>query len=202
MDAQFPPVANWTTNAEQQIGAGVGTVSTNFSDGATLAQWLQNSGATVPGTANQIDISTLRTDVSTVDCADAVVAGLNSGSYAGQTGNPVMQMTFNAPVGAPAAQPMRTRDVQRLPRDYATWAAARSIPPSALRTSKMSAQEEMLEYALFDLVDICAAGGGADDFNGLQSEPADCEAGDTGRPGDSERNQHEHYDGRSGVRRS
>ena len=48
MDAQFPPVANWTTTRGAIDNAGVGTVNTNFSDGATLAQWLQNSGATIP----------------------------------------------------------------------------------------------------------------------------------------------------------
>ncbi len=103
MDAQFPPVANWTTSGEQEVNAGVGTVSTNFSDGATLAQWLQNSGATVAGTANQIEISTLRSDVSQVIAPTQSWLSLNSGSFAGQTGIPVMQLTFNTPVGAPAA---------------------------------------------------------------------------------------------------
>jgi len=92
-----------TIAAEQQIGAGVGTVNTNFSDGATMAQWLQNAGSTVTGTGNQIDISTLRTDVASVIAPSQSWLTLNSGSYSGQTGNPVMQMTFNAPVGAPAA---------------------------------------------------------------------------------------------------
>ena len=97
-------VANWTISHEHPDPAtGVGTVLTNFSDGATLAQWLQNAGSTVAGTSNQIDISTLRNDVSTVIPPTQSWVTLNSGSYAGQTGNPVMQMTFNVPVGAPAA---------------------------------------------------------------------------------------------------
>ncbi len=103
MDAQFAPVANWTTTPEQSVSSGMGTVATNFSDGATLAQWLQNSGATVVGTPNQIQISTLRADVSRVIPPTQSWVTLNSGSYNSQTGNPVMQMTFNTPVGAAAA---------------------------------------------------------------------------------------------------
>jgi hypothetical protein len=150
MDAQFPPVADWTTNAEQQIGSGVGTVSTNFSDGATLAQWLQNSGATVPGTANQIDISNLRTDVSSAIAPTQSWLTLNNGSYAGQTSNPVMQMTFNAPVGAPAA----SQCGRVMFNDYHVITPVGSnkiYPAECPAESKMSAQEEMLEYALFDL---------------------------------------------------
>ena len=107
IDAQFAPVADWTTTAEQQVASGVGTVATNFSDGATLAQWLQNAGATAAGSMNQIDISTLRTDVGAVIPPTQSWLTLNSGAYPGQTGNPVMQMTFNTPVGAPAANQCR-----------------------------------------------------------------------------------------------
>jgi hypothetical protein len=150
MDAQFPPVANWSTGAEQQITAGVGTVNTNFSDGATLAQWLQNSGATIAGTANQIDISTLRTDVGTVIPPSQSWLTLNSGSYAGQTTNPVMQMTFNTPVGAPAA----SQCGRVMYNDYHVINASTSgkiFPSECPAETAMSAQEEMLEYALFDL---------------------------------------------------
>jgi hypothetical protein len=152
MFAQFAPVANWTTTNESQINAGVGTVATNFSDGATLAQWLQNSGATVTGTSNQIDISTLRTDVGTVIPPTQSWVTLNSGAYSGQTGNPVMQMTFNAPVGAPAANQCgrimyNDYHVFNVSDNGATFPS--ECPDPA--THAMSAQEKMLEYALFDL---------------------------------------------------
>ncbi|MFZ2023818.1 MAG: Ig-like domain-containing protein [Terracidiphilus sp.] len=149
MDAQFPPVANWTTSGEQEVNAGVGTVSTNFSDGATLAQWLQNSGATVAGTANQIEISTLRSDVSQVIAPTQSWLSLNSGSFAGQTGIPVMQLTFNTPVGAPAAGQCG----RVMFNDYHVIAPTgqRAFPAECPSETKMSAQEEMLEYALFDL---------------------------------------------------
>ncbi len=151
-DAQFAPVANWTTSTEASLNSGVGTVATNFSDGATLAQWLQNSGSTVTGTANQINISTLRTDVSSVIAPTQSWVTLNSGSYAGQTGNPVMQMTFNTPVAAPAANQCG----RVMYNDYHVYNVGSSgavfpneCPDPA--THVMSAQEKMLEYALFDL---------------------------------------------------
>jgi Bacterial Ig-like domain (group 3) len=144
-------VANWTTANEQQINFGVGTVSTNFSDGATVAQWLQNSGATVASTSNQVDISTLRTDVSSVIPPTQSWVTLNSGSYSGQTGNPVMQMTFNTPVGAPAAGQCG----RVMYNDYhviaLTSAEGKVFPAECPSEVSMSAQEELLEYALFDL---------------------------------------------------
>ena len=56
-DALFAPVADWTTTDEQNVDSGVGTVNTDFSDGATLAQWLQNAGATVAGSDRTKSIS-------------------------------------------------------------------------------------------------------------------------------------------------
>jgi hypothetical protein len=151
VEAQFAPVADWTTTDEQQINSGVGTVSTDFSDGATLAQWLQNAGATAAGSANQINISTLRTDVSGVIPPTQSWLTLNSGSYPGQTGNPVMQMTFNTPVAAPLA----SQCGRVMFNDYHVFNLA--VPSGAIFPNEcpaettMSAQEEMLEYALFDL---------------------------------------------------
>jgi hypothetical protein len=143
-DSPFPPVANWTTDAEQQINSGVGTVATNFSDGATLAQWLQNAGATDQGSANEIEISTLRTDVSSVIPPTQSWLTYNSGS------NPVMQMTFNTPVGAPA----NNQCGRVMYNDYHVISAsipAGTVYPNECHETGMSAQEQMLEYALFDL---------------------------------------------------
>ncbi|MGA2907124.1 MAG: Ig-like domain repeat protein [Terracidiphilus sp.] len=151
IDAQFAPVADWTTTTEKDIDSGVGTIATNFSDGATLAQWLQNAGATVAGSMNQINIGTLRTDVSGVIAPTQSWLTLNSAAYPGETGNPVMQMTFNAPVGAPAANQcgrvmFNDYHVINLPS-----VSGMVFPSECPAESGMSAQEEMLEYALFDL---------------------------------------------------
>lgn len=150
-NAQFGSVANWSS--EVSLNSGVGTVLTNFSDGAILAQWLQNAGSTVAGTPNQIDIANLRTDVSSVIPPTQSWVTLNSGSYAGQTGNPVMQMTFNVPVGAAAA----SQCGRVMYNDYHVISPAggtvypTECPSYNNASYKMSAQEEMLEYALFDL---------------------------------------------------
>jgi hypothetical protein len=151
IDAQFAPVADWTTKTEQDVNSGVGTIATNFSDGATLAQWLQNAGATVAGSMNQIDIRTVCTDVSGVIAPTQSWLTLNSGAYPGETGNPMMQMTFNAPVGAPAANQcgrvmFNDYHVINLPSVSGTV-----FPNECPAETRMSAQEEMLEYALFDL---------------------------------------------------
>ena len=159
-DSQFPAVANWEAEGTLQIPTAVATVNTDFSDGATIAQWLENAGATVTGTANQIDISTVRNDVSTVVAPTQSWLTLNDGNYSSGfpgstpiivTGNPVMQMTFNAPVGAPAASQcgrVMFNDYHVIDLSNAT---GEIFPTECPAETSMSPQEEMLEYALFDL---------------------------------------------------
>ena len=160
-DSQFTGVANWTVGTEAQINAATGTINTGFTDGATLAQWLQNADATVSGTSNQIRLSTLRTDVGSVIAPTQSWVTLNSGAYPGQTGNPVMQMTFNTPVGAPASSQCG-RVHCTTTTTSTTSSSAGSNYNSALPNGQtfsqcsqqphvMTPQEEMLEYALFDL---------------------------------------------------
>jgi hypothetical protein len=161
-DAQFGSVANWTTAGEQQITSGVGTVQENFSDGIILADWLHNAGSTVAGTSNEIDISTLRTDVGSVIAPAQSWVTLNSGQYAGQgSATPVMQMTFNVPFGAPAANQcgrVMYNDYHVItvsdsgtvyPKECPSYSS--TAPNNFNPSYTMSAQEEMLEYALFDL---------------------------------------------------
>ena len=164
-DAQFGNVANWTISSEQQITTGVGTVQTNFSDGAILAQWLKNAGSTVAGTTNQIDISTLRTDVGSVVAPSQSWVTLNTGTYSGQgSATPVMQMTFNVPFGSPPASQcgrvmyndyhvINVSDSGAIyPKECPSYSA--SAPNNFNSSYVMSAQEEMLEFALFDLSGI------------------------------------------------
>jgi hypothetical protein len=165
-DAQFGNVANWTIANDSPSTAAnpLGTVQTNFSDGAILAQWLKNAGSTVAGTSNQIDLNTIRTDVSTVIAPAQSWVTLNSGSYSGQTGNPVMQMTFNVPFGSPPASQcgrVMFNDYHVInastggaiyPKECPSYSAT---APNNFNTSyTMTPQEEMLEFALFDLSGI------------------------------------------------
>ena len=150
-NSQFPAVANWDFGPTGDLSTGYpATVATNFSDGATLAQWLENAGATNKGTGNQIQIYTIRSDVDSVIAPTQSWLTLNSGAISGQKGNPVMQMTFNTPVGAPAAdQCGRVMFNDYHVKDLVT--SGTFYPNECPATPVMRAQEQMLEYALFDL---------------------------------------------------
>jgi len=149
LGAQFPAVADWDPQQSYPTpDPGIATVQTNFSDGAILAQWLQNSGATYQGSATEIQVNTLRHDFNAVIPPTQSWLTLNDAA----ADNPVMQMTFNTPVGAPLAQQCG----RVLYNEYhvITPAGGTIYPgecPTAAPTSSQLAQEEMLEYALFDL---------------------------------------------------
>jgi len=135
----FPPVANWTTDSD--LPDGEATINTGFNDGSTLAQWLLNAGAST--TFGQVALSTLRIDLSSVIPPTQSWATLNSNKD-------VMQMTFNAPVGAPAANQCG-RVLFNEYHVYNASSGGKVFPAECGTTGIMSPQEEMLEYALFDL---------------------------------------------------
>ncbi len=162
--AQFGNVADWTISPEDDIPSGVGTVQENFSDGIFLADWLHDIGSTNLGTANQVNISTLRTDVGSVIAPAQSWVTLNNGSYPPYTvtNNPVMQMTFNVPFGAPAASQcgrVMFNDYHVIaannnanvvyPKECPSYSA--TAPNNFNPAYPMPPQEQMLEYALFDL---------------------------------------------------
>lgn len=149
-DAPFSGVANWDPQQpgyDQDSLAAV--VNTAFTDGATLAQWLQNAGAILPNTnpPDQIEVTTLRRDL------DSIIPPTQSWlSIPSTTSAPdwVLQLTFNTPVGAAAANQcgrvlFNEYHVVNLPQESVQF------PTECGTATPMSAQEEMLEYALFDL---------------------------------------------------
>ncbi|MGD0629008.1 MAG: Ig-like domain repeat protein [Terracidiphilus sp.] len=153
-DSQFPPVVDWNHNLEFPFpDPGAATINTGFTDGAALAQWLLNEGAS--NTYGQVELSTLRNDISAVIPPTQSWATVNSDSA-------IMQITFNAPVGAPAANQCgrvlyneyHVVDLENLPNGndtgqvYPSECPGSALPPGS---NKMTPQEEMLEYALFDL---------------------------------------------------
>ena len=94
-DSQFPPVANWDINLPNPTpDPGEATINTNFDDGAILAQWLLDAGASTA--FGQVQLSTLRHNFTSVIAPTQSWATLNSSGD-------IMQMTFNTPVGATAA---------------------------------------------------------------------------------------------------
>ena len=155
-DSQFPPVVNWNHNlAYPEPDPGPATINTGFTDGATLAQWLLNAGAST--TYGQVELSTLRNDISAVIPPTQSWATMNSDDA-------IMQITFNAPVGAAAANQCgrvlyndyHVVDESTLNfanggdtgKTYPSECPGSTLPPGS---NKMTPQEEMLEYALFDL---------------------------------------------------
>ena len=146
-NSPFPPVAKWNPDGNFPMpDHGPATVNTSFADGATMAQWLKNVGATIPGTSDQVLIGAAKEDIDGVIPPTQAWLNLNRASQK----NPVMQMTFNTPVGAAAdAQCGRVFFNEYHVIDQLIQPVAF---PSACPTGQaMSAQEEMLEYALFDL---------------------------------------------------
>jgi hypothetical protein len=149
-NSQFPPVANWDpTFTYPSPDPGVATVNTGFTDGATLAQWLQNAGAAYNGEPGQVQISTLRHDVDSIIPPTQAWLTLNDSAL----DNPVMQLTFNTPVGAAAAdQCGRVLFNEYHVINLDLNLTGKGVPyPTECPSGPMSAQEEMLEYALFDL---------------------------------------------------
>jgi hypothetical protein len=135
----FPPVANWVPDTA--LANGTATINTGFTDGATLAQWLQNAGATT--SFGQVPLNTLKNDISGIIPPTQSWATLNSNSD-------IMQMTFNTPVGAPAANQCG----RVLFNEYHVFNAASGgaiYPAECTSSTTMTPQEEMLEYTLFDL---------------------------------------------------
>ncbi len=152
--------ANWLSSPVSTLNPdpGVGTVNTSFTRGATLSQWLynggyangNNAGASDTGTQGQVQISTLRWDVSNVN--DPAQTWLTLNADVTTSTNPVMQFSFNTPFGAAAdAQFGRV-----LFNDYHVENVSESNSPTypaecPTLASSSIAQEKMLEYALFDL---------------------------------------------------
>ena len=148
-DSQFPAVADWVGDTD--LANGEATINTKFNDGLTLAQWLLNAGAST--SFGQVALSTLRNDISGVIPPTQSWATLNSDGD-------IMQMTFNTPVGAAAANQCG----RVLFNEYHVYnsSSAGAIYNSSLPNGQtfvecsaqphiMTPQEEMLEYALFDL---------------------------------------------------
>ena len=143
----FPKVANW--DPEQVYPSpdpGVATVNTGFTDGATLSQWLYNADASYNNTPGEIQVSTLRHDFDSVIAPTQPWLTLINSTVP----NAVMQFTFNTPVGAPAANQCG-RGLYNEYHVINQGGGGMAYPSECPTSTVMTAQEEMLEYALFDL---------------------------------------------------
>jgi sugar lactone lactonase YvrE len=144
-DTPFSGIADWDVN-QGDLPDGTATINTNFAGGQTLAQWLLNAGAST--TYGQIAISTLRHDQNGIVAPTQTWLNLNDSG----AGNPSMQFTFNTPVGAAASDQCGRVLFNEYHVENASDTSGQTFPAECPSLSTpMTAQEKMLEYALFDL---------------------------------------------------
>jgi hypothetical protein len=146
-DPPFQGTAAWSPN-QGNLADGNATVNTSFAGGQTLAQWLQLVGAS--SVYGQMSISTLRKDMNGVIPPTQAWLTLNDPAH----GNPVMQMTFDTPIGA-ANQCGRVL-FNEYHVENPTIALAGKAFPAECPSGAMTPQEKLLEYSLFNL-----SGGGS-----------------------------------------
>lgn len=142
---QNPPfngVANWQVD-QATLPDGVATVDPTFPDGQTLTQWLQLVGAsTVKG---QIAISAVKHDLNGIVAPTQSWLTYNDAAL----NNPVMQFTFNTPIGA-ANQCGRILFNEYHVENPVTSPANQTFPAEC-PAGATTPQEKLLEYSLFNL---------------------------------------------------
>jgi hypothetical protein len=122
------------------------TIDTSFPKGQALANWLVNVGSTSP--LGQIVIRAGQHTVDTVNAA-TTQRWIYSDPTAAVATPSVQYMTFNTPVGAPAANQcgravlsdIHVSSSDQINRPY----------PSGCRSTTLSDQEKVLEFMIFDL---------------------------------------------------
>lgn len=142
----FDTVVNWAVN-QGTLADGTGTINPDFYGASTLTPWLQTVGAsTTPG---QIPLFTNKHDLDGVRPPTQAWITLNDPVH----NNPVMQFTFDTPVGNTTNQCGRV-----LFNEYHVENRAAGAPSSSNRhfhdecdDAKITPQEQLLEYSLFDL---------------------------------------------------
>jgi hypothetical protein len=150
--APFSSTANWDPGVGSPSDQ-TGYINTTFPKGQALAQWLVNVGATT--TFGQIPLKSLRQDF----------VGVNAPTQSWMTvNNPqaTMHMTFNTPVGAPAAQQCGRVLYDDFHVEESTT-FAQNFPGECV-AGAMTPQEKLLEFMIFDLgscitpdIPICTA---------------------------------------------
>lgn len=144
----FNTVANWIGDgASPSPDPGVATVNTSFTEGQTLAQWLQLVGAST--TYGQMAISTLRKNISGVVAPTQSWLTLNNTA----AGNPDMQFVFDTPVLPAGSTGNQCGRVLFNEYHVENPGGTGSTFPLECASGAMTAQEKLLEFSLFGLTD-------------------------------------------------
>ena len=140
----FDKVVNWHVN-QAVLPDGNGTVNASFSGADTLSTWLQTVGAsTTPG---QILLTTNKHDLDGVVAPTQAWITLNDSA----AGNPVMQLTFNTPVGATNQCGRVLFNEYHVETRPSNTTPSNKPFPTECTTGPLTSQEKLLEYSLFDL---------------------------------------------------
>ncbi|HEY5328724.1 MAG TPA: choice-of-anchor D domain-containing protein [Acidobacteriaceae bacterium] len=140
----FNKVASWTGNS-QTLSDGIATVDTTFSEGQTLATWLQEVGATT--IKGQMQVYTTRRDFNAVTPPTQSWLTLNN-----SPGNPTMQFVFDTPVGQATGQCGRVL-FNEYHVENGSSNGSENFPSECAVNSPMTPQEKLLEFSLFELTD-------------------------------------------------
>jgi hypothetical protein len=168
----FSGSVNWLANPGGTPPNGNGTINTSFTDGDTLAQWMEGVGAST--TLGTVALLNLRDDISSVIAPTQNWATLNSNSE-------IMQLTFNMPVGANLEDQFgRVLFNEYHVEDGSANVAFPNECGAILTPSQMSAQEKMLEYSLFDLSNFVVAVINPTATISITPNPTEFKEGDTG----------------------
>ncbi len=138
----FDKVANWYGSSVSTPPNGPATVNPNFTGGATLTTWLDVVHAsTSPG---QISLTSPRVDISGVNAPTQAWINLNG------SGQPVMQFTWDTPVGATNQCGRVLFNEYHVETPVNGSGRGQNFPAECANT-EMTPQEKLLEYSLFDL---------------------------------------------------
>ncbi|MBS1801379.1 MAG: choice-of-anchor D domain-containing protein [Acidobacteria bacterium] len=140
----FNGVANWAVN-QSPLPDGTATIDTTFSDGSTLAQWLQLIGAST--NQGQIAINQVKHDLNGVIAPTQSWLTLNDPAH----GNPVQQFTFNTPVGATNQCGRVLFNEYHVENPPSGSSISNVAYPNECPNTAMTPQEKLLEYSLFNL---------------------------------------------------
>jgi hypothetical protein len=180
-DAAIDGAAIWRGDANSDsIGSGEATIDTSFSSGMTLAQWLQDIGATT--TLGQVAMSSLFSDQTGINAPTQSWATFNSAEFG--VAQPILQLSFYTPVGSPVASQFGRVMYNEYHVDSTSTNDTVTFPAECTgglsKTSPFTPQEHMLEYSLFDLMNFSVPVVAPTVSIGITHSPTTFTGGDTG----------------------
>jgi Bacterial Ig-like domain (group 3)/NHL repeat len=179
-DASIDAAADWRGLTSDSIGSGEATIDTSFSSGMTLAQWLQDIGAT--STLGQVAMTSLFSDQTGINAPTQSWATFNTAEFG--VSSPILQLSFYTPVGAAQADQFGRVMYNEYHVDNTSTSSSVTFPTECTgglaKTAAFTAQEHMLEYSLFDLMNFAVPVVAPTVSIGITNSPLTFTGGDSG----------------------